>query len=132
MEQLYHYSLDFRFTLCSPLVCMPSSLPPWSLIEQYRDKYVGPKHSTLFSVRLHKDGDKWVLGTDYNAPLKGTKHVRNLSLLILPIGPLNLKLLSLFQSNLSAEKRISMFMGTRWSIQPKILPLAKRRTLAKM
>ena len=42
------------------------------------DIQVGPKVPTLISVSLFKSGDKWVVGDDYTAPLKGTCHVRNI------------------------------------------------------
>ena len=45
------------------------------------DTWRGPKRSSLFVVGLGKesneDGEgKWVLGETFEAPLKGTKHVR--------------------------------------------------------
>ncbi|KIJ54989.1 hypothetical protein M422DRAFT_24847 [Sphaerobolus stellatus SS14] len=38
------------------------------------DTWAGPKRSTLFTVGLKKENDKWVLGDNYLAPLNGTNH----------------------------------------------------------
>lgn len=44
--------------------------------ERHWDKWVGPKRSSLFSVKLAKDiNGKWELGTDFANLLKGTDHV---------------------------------------------------------
>ena len=44
--------------------------------ERHWDTWAGPKKSSLFTVQLAKnEDDKWTLGNDWAAPLKGTKHV---------------------------------------------------------
>lgn len=67
--------IHYTFVIGTNTLIHPSSSN--HLMENCRDHYTGPKHSTLFSVSLRKDGDNWVLGSHYNAPLKGTKHVKS-------------------------------------------------------
>ena len=43
------------------------------------DTYRGPKHQSLFSVRLVQEGGVWSLGDDFINLLAGTKHVSFLS-----------------------------------------------------
>ena len=44
--------------------------------ERHWDHWIGPKKSSLFSVRLHRHaGDKWLLGSEYAHPLAGSHHV---------------------------------------------------------
>lgn len=58
------------------VVCSTLPIHSTMVLASYRDKYLGPKKSTIFAVKLsHKDGS-WLLGSNYFAPLKGTKHVR--------------------------------------------------------
>ncbi|KAG8214564.1 Alpha/Beta hydrolase protein [Butyriboletus roseoflavus] len=41
--------------------------------ERQWDTWVGPKHKSLFTVRLHKDQGKFVLGEDFTNVLQGTE-----------------------------------------------------------
>ncbi|KAH7921310.1 alpha/beta-hydrolase [Leucogyrophana mollusca] len=43
-----------------------------SALERLWDTWAGPKHKSLFSVRLHKEGSTWVLGKDFVNTLHGT------------------------------------------------------------
>ncbi|KAF8333551.1 alpha/beta-hydrolase [Cantharellus anzutake] len=45
-----------------------------SLYVRHWDRYIGPKHSSLFTVRLHKENGVWSLEEKIHAPLKGTRH----------------------------------------------------------
>jgi hypothetical protein len=49
------------------------------LVISHWDTWVGPKKSSLFSVRLYKNSDhKWVLAENFVNTLNGTNHVREL------------------------------------------------------
>lgn len=49
------------------------------------DTWVGPKQSSLFSVRLYLDPDRnWVFTAEFANTLKGTGHVRSRFLLYMP------------------------------------------------
>lgn len=47
-----------------------------SEMERQWDAYVGPKKSSLFTVKVTKGSDgKFKIGSDFKAPLRGTGHV---------------------------------------------------------
>ncbi len=46
-----------------------------SLYVRHWDQYIGPKHSSLFTVQLNKESGAWTLSGKIHALLNGTRHV---------------------------------------------------------
>jgi hypothetical protein len=102
-----------------------------TLYVRHWDKYIGPKHSSLFSVFLGLENNKWSLGTKYIALLKGTGHVSQYCLCFL-VWLIKKNGCSLYQSSHSEAQTISTFRTQGWCILPRILLLMRLLILVKM
>ena len=77
-----------------------------SLYVRHWDHYIGPKHSSLFTVKLAKESGAWTLSENIHAPLNGTRHVSSVT--VLESTKMTKPRPRLFLWNLLADPRILM------------------------
>jgi hypothetical protein len=99
--------------------------------ERHWDTWVGPKHKSLFTVRLYKDQGKVVLGKDFINVLQGTALVRGRYTIKGSHHP-PICDLRVLPSNLLVEQMISISQAVRSSSLQRTLSSHKQITRNRM